>query len=108
MDEIKSALDLLYEEEPKEAYEQREAKRRSEFFSVLGIEDDGRRCPVMTKDEYAEFEKNKPERSDLTYKDLKGKKSVEIYFKFEPYHDVSYSYYPDFDCVIESRLYIGD
>lgn len=104
-DEIKEALDLLYSEEPKETYEQREAEKRCLFFKAIGKEDDGRRNPIMTRDEFYAF--NKPRKESKSV-DLNGKKWVEIYFTFEAYCDVSYRYCFDDDTVYEARSYIGD
>lgn len=83
--------------------------RRQDFFTVLGVADDGRRELYMTPEEFFDFcnQKEMVEESK-NYKRFKGKKCVQIYFKFEPYEDVSYSYCFDEDCIVVSRFYIGD
>lgn len=104
-DEIRDALDLLYQEETMSEYQKREAKRRRLFFKAIEIEDDGRLNPCMTEAEFRAFDK--PCKASK-YNELKGKTTVEVYFKFEPYHDVSYVYCFEDDTVYESRLYIGE
>ena len=104
-DEITKAIDMLYSEETMTEYQKREAERRRLFFKAIGIEDDGRLCPVMTKEEFGSFDKPCKE---LKYNELKGKTTVEVYFKFEPYHDVSFVYCFEDDTVYESRFYIGE
>lgn len=104
-DEITKALDMLDSEEAMTEYQKHEAKRRCLFFKAMEIEDDGRLNPCMTEAEFRSFDKPCKESK---YNELKGKTTVEVYFRFEPYHDVSYVYCFEDDTVYESRLYIGD
>ena len=104
-DEITKAIDMLYSEETISEYQKIEAKRRCLFFKAIGIEDDARLNPCLTEEEFLSF--NKPCK-ESKYNELKGKTTVEVYFRFEPYHDVSYVYCFEDDTVYESRLYIGE
>ena len=79
--------------------------RREMFFEALGIPDDGRSTPTMTKEEFRAFDKPVV---DYSYSKLIGKRNVEIFSKFEPYHDVSFIYCFDDDTVYENRFYIGE
>ncbi len=105
LDELSNPTDRQIAERAK-----REAEERKRFFAVLGIEDDGRRSAVMTREEFLAFSKGKvsKEENRLPQAFLKGKTGVYIYFEFEPYHDVSYTYYPEENCIVESRFYVGD
>lgn len=87
--------------------QQQEQGRRRLFFEAMGIPDDGRLNPVMTRDEFLAFCKGKKTENEK-YGSLRGKKSVQVYFEFAPYHDVSYLYCFDDDTVYESRFYIGE
>lgn len=89
------------------AYQQQEQERRLLFFEAMGIPDDGRLSPVMTRDEFLAFCKGKKTENEK-YGSLCGKKSVQVYFEFAPYHDIDYSYCFDDDTVYESRFYIGE
>ena len=95
------------EDEMAAAYQQQEQERRRLFFEAMGIPDDGRLNPVMTRDEFLAFCKGKNTENE-TYVALRGKKYVQVYFEFEPYHDVNYVYCFDDDTVYESRYYIGE
>lgn len=103
--EIKEALAKLDSEETLSEYQKREIERRRLLFKAMGIEDDGRLCPVMTAAEFRAFDKP---RKEPKYSDLKGKTAVEVYFEFEPYHDVSYVYCFEDDVVYEKRFYIEE
>ncbi len=94
-------------EEMAAAYQQREQERRHLFFEAMGIPDDGRLNPMMTRDEFLAFCKGKNTENEK-YDSLRGKKYVQVYFELAPYHDISYSYCFDDDTVYESRFYIGD
>lgn len=94
-------------EEMAAAYQQREQERRRLFFEAMGIPDDGRLNPLMTRDEFLAFCKGKKTENEK-YDSLRGKKSVHVYFEFAPYHDIDYSYCFDDDTVYENRFYIGD
>lgn len=94
-------------EETAAAYQQQEQERRRLFFEAMGIPDDGRLSPVMTRDEFIAFCKVKKTENEK-YGYPSGKTCVEVYFEFAPYHDISYSYCFDDDTVYESRFYIGE
>lgn len=104
-DIIQEAIDMIEQDESLSKYQKMQKKRRILFFKAIEKEDDGRLNPVMTSDEFAAFDKPCKE---YKYGELKGKTTVELYFKFEPYHDVSFEYCFEDDTVYESRLYIGD
>lgn len=97
-------------EEMSAAYQQQEQERRRLFFEALGIEDDGRRNPCMTREEFVAFSKGRKwiDADKVPYKELKSKARVEVFFEFEPYHDVSYTYCKEDDTIYESRFYIGE
>lgn len=95
----------MTDDEIRMAYQKQEQERRRLFFEAMGIPDDERLNPVMSREEFLEFRKP---RKDLGWDTLKGKKSVQVYFEFEPFHDVNYVYCFDDDTVYESRFYIGD
>ena len=80
-------------------------ERRALFFTALGIPDDGRFSPVMTRDEFLAFDKKIEVEK---YGSLRGKKYIQVYAECAPYHDISYSYCFDDDTVYESSFYIGD
>lgn len=80
-------------------------ERRALFFEAMGIPDDGRLNPVMTRDEFLAFDKR---IEDEKYGALHGKKCIQVYAECAPYHDVSYSYCFDDDIVYESGFYIGE
>lgn len=106
-DEIMKALDRLYEPETASEYDRQQRERRRLFFKAMGIADDGRLNPQMTRDEFLAF--SKPRKSaDENWKYLKGKTLVEIFFEFAPYYDISYRYCFEDDAVYESRYYVGD
>lgn len=88
-------------------YEKLQLDKRKKFFDALGIDDDGRLNPLMTRDEFIAFCKVKKTENEK-YDSLRGKKFVQVYFEVAPYHDISYSYCFDDDTVYESRFYIGD
>lgn len=88
-------------------YEKLQLDKRKKFFDALGIDDDGRLNPVMTRDEFVAFCKVKKTENEK-YGYPSGKMCVEVYFEFAPYHDISYSYCFDDDTVYESRYYIGE
>lgn len=88
-------------------YEKLQLDKRKKFFDALGIDDDGRLNPLMTRDEFIAFCKVKKTENEK-YDSLRGKKCVQVYFEFAPYHDISYSYCFDDDTVYENRFYIGD
>ena len=90
-----------------EIYKQREQERRRLFFEAMDIPDDERLNPVMTRDEFLEFCKGKKIENEK-YDSMRGKKCIQVYFEFAPYHDVNYAYCFDDDTVYESRFYIGD
>lgn len=89
------------------AYQQQEQERRRLFFEALGIPDDGRLNPLMTRDEFLAFCKGK-NTENAKCGSLSGRKCIQVYFEFAPYHDISYSYCFDDDTVYESRFYIGE
>lgn len=106
-DEIMKALDLLDEPETVSEYDKRQQERRRLFFKAMGIADDGRLNPQMTRDEFLAFDKlRKDENKNWQY--LKDKTLVEIFFEFASYYDISYSYCFEDDVVYESRFYVGD
>lgn len=111
-EQVNEVLDELSNPTEKQAAERakREAEERKKFFEVLGIEDDGRLSAVMTRDEFLAFKKGKvfKEEKRLPQAFQKDKNRVYIYFEFEPYEDVSYNYFPDENCIVVSRFYIGD
>ena len=88
-------------------YEKLQLDKRKKFFDALGIDDDGRLNPLMTRDEFIAFCKVKKTENEK-YDSLRGKKCVQVYFELAPYHDISYSYCFDDDTVYESRYYIGE
>ena len=94
-------------EEMAAAYQQQEQERRRLFFEALGIPDDGRLNPLMTRDEFFAFCKGKKTENEK-YDSLRGKKSVRVYFEFAAYQDIDYSYCFDDDTVYENRFYISD
>ena len=96
--------DAYFEEKMRE-HEKYEAKRRADFFTALGIEDDGRFSPVMTREEYAAFRKN---RKEIEGSAPKGARTVEVYFEFLAYEDVSYHYCFNNGSIYVTTTYIGD
>lgn len=88
-------------------YEKLQLDKRKKFFDALGIDDDGRLNPVMTRDEFIAFCKVKKTENEK-YGYPSEKTCVEVYFEFAPYYDISYSYCFDDDTVYESRYYIGE
>ena len=82
-------------------------EERKTFFNLLGIEDDGRKELLMTREEYWEFFENKLVL-DAEHINLKNKELIRIYFEFEPYHDLNVYYCPSENIIYESRFYIGD
>lgn len=95
-DELESKLEyLLYELSKREA--------RERFFSAVGIPDDGRKEPFLTKDELKSFTAGKQ-----TAKTAGGKPCVTIYYEQEAYGDRTYSYCPELDVVLESWTSCGD
>ena len=82
-------------------------KARTRFFSAMGIEDDGRKEPLMTREEYLNFFEDKLVL-DAEHINLKNKDLIRIYFEFEPYHDLTVYYCPSENIIYESRFYIGD
>lgn len=105
--EVMEAIDLLYQNDTLTEGEKSRQKRRLLFFEALGIEDDGRRNPCMTQEEFDSFDKPVV---DGKYKlpKLIGKTTVHIFFRFEAYHDVDYEYCFEDDVVYENRFYVGD
>lgn len=95
----------MTDDEIRMAYQKQEQERRRLFFEAMGIPDDGRLDPVMTRDEFIAFCKVKKTENEK-YGYPNGKTCVDVYFEFAPYHDVSYSYCFDDDTVYESRFYI--
>ena len=95
-------------EEDIKTYEEAERERRNEFFKVLGVDDDGRVSAIMTEEEWRMFSYGKPFNRINYAKDTAGKHFVRVYFAFEPYHDVTYSYCVDDGCIYENRMYIGE
>lgn len=105
VDEIKEDFDMFDRKETMTEYDRHEQERRRLFFEAMKIPDDGRLSPVMTRDEFFAFHKKVV---DAKSDSLHGKKYVEVYFEFAPYHDISYLYCFDDDTVYESRFYIGE
>ena len=103
--EIMEALELLDKYETLAPHERRHKKLRLLFFEALGIEDDGRREPMMTSEEFFDFDKP---LKDGKYELLKGKTTVPVFFRFEAYHDVTFVYCFEDDTVYENRFYIGE
>ena len=97
----------MTDDEIRMAYQKQEQERRRLFFEAMGIPDDGRLNPLMTRDEFLAFCKGKKTENEK-YDSMRGKKSVRVYFEFAPYHDIDYSYCFDDDTVYENRFYIGD
>ena len=64
--------------------------------------------PIMTEEEWRMFSYGKPFNRINYAKDTAGKHFVRVYFAFEPYHDVTYSYCVDDGCIYENRMYIGE
>lgn len=105
MKDIKECVEKIKSSKTLNDYEKKQAIERFLFFKALNKQDDGRRNPIMTKEEFYSFDKTVKE---FKYDEVKNKTTVPIYFKFEPYHDVSYEYCFENDSIFESRLYIGD
>ena len=103
--DIKRMLEIIDSEQFLSEYGKSEKKRRILFFMALGIEDDGRRCPVMSEEEFRSFGKT---CKDSHEGNLKGKTCVEIFYKFESYFNVAYDYCFEDDTVYERRSYVGD
>ena len=80
---------------------------RKRFFEILGIEDDGRREPMMTRDEFYKFSE---EKYIVRNQELfpKGKEFVIIYFEFSAYTDDTYSYCEETNTIYCDSFYIGD
>ena len=97
----------MTDDEIRMAYQKQEQERRRLFFEAMGIPDDGRLNPLMTRDEFLAFCKGKKTENEK-YDSMRGKKSVRVYFEFAPYHDIDDSYCFDDDTVYENRFYIGD
>ena len=97
----------MTDDEIRMAYQKQKQERRRLFFEAMGIPDDGRLNPLMTRDEFLAFCKGKKTENEK-YDSMRGKKSVRVYFEFAPYHDIDYSYCFDDDTVYENRFYIGD
>ena len=102
---FKELLNMLDSEQFVSEYEKQEKKRRILFFEALGIEDDGRLNPTMTRDEFLAFDKP---CIDSRKANLRGKTLVEIYFTFAEYYDYGYDYCFEDDTVYERCLYVGD
>ena len=94
-----------HQKEMQKKFAEKEAKNRRLFFKALGIEDDGRRNPQMSNEEFLAFDKP---CIDSRKADLKGKTLVEIYFTFAEYYDYGYDYCFEDDTVYERCLYVGD
>ena len=92
--------------------EREKSERRALFFKALGIDDDGRRHPVMTEEEFREFVKVKPCKDDdylsNGYVPTRGKTTVVIFEKYAPFYDISFKYCFEDDTVYEYWFYIGD
>ena len=77
----------------KNANKLKNSELRQRIFALLGTEDDGRYEPLMTKEEFEAFSKNK--KINYIYKqsfqEIKNQ-SVLVYLKFAPYSDDSYYY----------------
>lgn len=84
-------------------YELGKREARERFFSAVGIPDDGRKEPFLTKDELKSFTAGKQ-----TAKTAHGKPCVPIYYEQEAYGDRTYSYCPELDVVLESWISCGD
>lgn len=84
-------------------YELGKREARERFFSAVGIPDDGRKEPFLTKDELKSFTAGKQ-----TAKTAGGKPCVTIYYEQEAYGDRTYSYCPELDVVLESWTSCGD
>lgn len=107
MNEFDKALEEFFnnQKERAEEMEKMNWKQRALFFKAIGRIEDGRRNPIMTEEEFLKFDKPCKE---YKHSELKDKTTVEIYFKFEPYHDVTYVYCFEDDTVYENRFYIGE
>lgn len=109
MAEIVAVLDELDEvlnsAETWKTMDQVIAEQRKLFFEVIGQQDDGRLNAGFDRAEFAKFREGK---RTVDGAPPKGKRAVEIYFDFEAYQDVSYSYCLDDDTIYVSRSYIGD
>lgn len=112
-DNIKTAMDMMYDEEITNELDKLEQEKREAFFEALGVPDDGRLNATMTREEFYEFT-NEAEGgthkvvSKWESEDIEGKRMVEIYFEFAAYFDYGYAYCFDNGLVYESSRYIGD
>lgn len=86
-------------------YWEQQKLERIAFFSVLGIEDDGRTSAHMTDEEFDEFSKKHRTSNGAP---PKGEPLVFIHLKWLPYHDVTYTYCPTDKTIYESCYYIGE
>ena len=84
-------------------YELSQKKNRERFFSALKMEDDGRREPLLTDEEYREFSRDKEE-----LKTFGGKPCVPIWYRQEAYGDRTAYYCQDLNAVRENFTSIGD
>lgn len=71
----------------------------------MGIPDDGRFNPMLSEAELAAFIREHPIKESAP---PRGATTVEIYFDFAPYEDISYDYNFDDDTVYVSSYSIGD
>ena len=94
-----------HQKEMQRKHAERVAEQRKLFFKALGIEDDGRLNPKMTRDEFLAFDKP---CVDSCKADLKGKTLVEIYYTFAEFYDYGYDYCFEDDTVYERSFYVGD
>ena len=110
---LKEVMNFVHGEELMNELDKLEQERREMFFEALGIPDDGRLNPVMTRKEFREFT-NEAEGgthkvvSNWKEEDTKDKKMVSIYGDFGAYVNYDYAYCFDDGLVYESSLYVGD
>lgn len=84
-----------------------EDEKRKRFFEILGIEDDGRRNQMMTRDEFQKFCEGKRLEYDPRCFPF-GKNLPIIYFEFSAYTDDTYCYDEETDTVYRDSYSIGD